>query len=125
MSIELVWSQPTVKEVGSMNVYHAPEPWRYVTEAEVRSATALVRSVEGHEDYEPSDWVEVRDAHNVCIGSAHCGSFAENTKVARLMAAAPDLLRALRFALVWIEAAEPDGTLLETIKAAIAKAEGA
>ena len=84
------------------------------------------------QDYyaEKSDWFDIcaEHAENGIIGSTYCQSYEQNRANAYLIAAAPDLLDALRSAQQQLEQYEQERTG-ETfndpfINAAIAKAEG-
>jgi len=103
---------------------HTPGPWHAERKYAARSTMAIMR-----------DW---SDHH--CAMAVHtseslipAGGVDEQTVIAnaRLMAAAPDLLEALKlaesFVHLWMEVntGEPELAALEQIESAIAKAEGA
>jgi hypothetical protein len=65
-------------------------------------------------------FIKVRDAHDGVIAGMHVNDEAN----ARLIAAAPDLLAALKKVLTMTEGVAPLGSFGEQARAAIAKAEG-
>ena len=111
------------KTKGSTKGAHTPGPWTIGAPA-LRHMEAMILARQTHPEMRSTDSLSI--AHVDSVDGFGTNGIGESAANARLIAAAPDLLAALREVVTWAHNPDPDGgagaAMWERARAAIRKA---